>query len=322
MNRAMNIVPVVLAGMLAVAGSLAQVQQVADSSYDARALKPAYLHAHPRVLFDEAHRNFHTSTGRYRPFAQLITSDGYRVTPNTQPFSATSLEGYELLVIANAGCPGWDSTSGPTASGFSAEEIEAVHAWVDRGGSLLLIADHAPFGTCAENLAKRFGVAMSKGYTMDTLHSDTVSHNPTVLVYSRDNGLLAEHPITRGRDSTERIERVIAFTGQSLSGPPDGIPFMMLSPSARDLPFRSFASPAERDSAMAHATPAGGRAQGVAFTTNKGRVVVLGEAAMLSAQVIKGPDGKVMFKMGMNREGIDNRQLALNIMHWLSHLLN
>ena len=48
-----------------------------------------------------------------------------------------------------------------------------------------------------------------------------------------------------------------------------------------------------------------------------GRVVILGEAAMLSAQV-GGPN---QTKFGMNYPGIDNRQLALNIMHWLSGLL-
>jgi hypothetical protein len=45
--------------------------------------------------------------------------------------------------------------------------------------------------------------------------------------------------------------------------------------------------------------------------------VVLGEAAMMSAQ-LAGPQ---KMKFGMNRPGIDNRQLALNIMHWLSGLL-
>jgi hypothetical protein len=50
----------------------------------------------------------------------------------------------------------------------------------------------------------------------------------------------------------------------------------------------------------------------------KGRVIVLGEAAMLSAQIITGPNE---IKFGMNRPGSDNRQLALNIMHWLSGLL-
>jgi hypothetical protein len=49
----------------------------------------------------------------------------------------------------------------------------------------------------------------------------------------------------------------------------------------------------------------------------KGRAIFLGEAAMLSAQVT----GANQMKFGMNRSGIDNRQLALNIVHWLSGLL-
>jgi hypothetical protein len=62
---------------------------------------------------------------------------------------------------------------------------------------------------------------------------------------------------------------------------------------------------------------AAGRAQGIAMKFGAGRVVVLGEAGMLSAQIV-GPQ-HVAF--GMNRPGIDNRQLALNIMHWLSALI-
>jgi hypothetical protein len=50
-----------------------------------------------------------------------------------------------------------------------------------------------------------------------------------------------------------------------------------------------------------------------------GRVVVLGEAAMLSAQVARLPDGSEI-KMGMNVAGNDNRQFALNVLHWLSGL--
>ena len=59
---------------------------------------------------------------------------------------------------------------------------------------------------------------------------------------------------------------------------------------------------------------AAGRAQGNALSLEKGRVVVLAEAGMLSAH-LAGPN-KARF--GMNRPGTDNRQLALNIMHWLS----
>jgi hypothetical protein len=62
---------------------------------------------------------------------------------------------------------------------------------------------------------------------------------------------------------------------------------------------------------------AAGRAQAVALKFGKGRVVVQGEAAMLSAQ-IAGPNKE---KMGMNAPGIDNRQYAINVMHWLSGVL-
>jgi hypothetical protein len=62
---------------------------------------------------------------------------------------------------------------------------------------------------------------------------------------------------------------------------------------------------------------AAGRAQAIVLNFGKGRVVALAEAAMLSAQVV----GPQRMKFGMNRPGIDNRQFALNIMHWLSGLL-
>ena len=49
----------------------------------------------------------------------------------------------------------------------------------------------------------------------------------------------------------------------------------------------------------------------------KGRVVVQGEAAMLSAQI----SGSEKRRMGMNVPGNDNKQYVLNVMHWLSGLL-
>jgi len=314
--------PAIIIAALSLAGAPASAQQqVADSTYDTSVAKPAYTNTHPRVLFDEAHHNFHTTTGRDRPFAQLITNDGYRVTPNTKPFSARTLDGYDVLVIANAAGEGWDSDSGVVKPAFMSDECDAVRDWVKAGGALLLIADHAPFGTSAANLAERLGVNMNTGYTIDSTHADPEGKNPANIVYSRANGLLRDHPITRGRDSTERISRIIAFTGQSLAGPAGSVAFMPLGDQALDLPLKTFANARSFKMARSAATPAAGRAQGVAFGYSKGRVVMLGEAAMLSAQAIIGDDGKVMFRMGMNRPGIDNRQIALNIMHWLSGAL-
>lgn len=292
---------------LAVFGGAGFAQQIADPNFDVKVAKPAYTRNGPKVLFDEAHHNFHTTTGRYKPFADLITNDGYQVTPNAQKFSAQVLKGFNILVISNA--LGAERMNAPEASNaaFADAECDAVRDWVKAGGALLLIADHAPMGAANQILADRFGVNMSKMFTIDNQNYDKESGNPGFIVYTRESGRLADHGITRGRNESERVNKIIVFTGQSLKGPAVSVAFMKLADSAVD------AMPGVN----ANPTSAAGRAQGIVLNFGKGRVVVLGEAAMLSAQ-ISGPNG---MRFGMNRPGIDNRQLALNIMHWLSGLL-
>jgi hypothetical protein len=256
-------------------------------------------------MFDEAHHNFHTTDGRYKPFADLLMNDGYRIVRNRQPFTKSSLSSFKVLVIANAlGAEEMDD-NGADASAFTEEECQAVQEWVKGGGSLLLIADHAPFGGAAASLAGRFNVDMSKGFTYDT--GNSVSGSPSLLIFSRDNKLLATHPITEGRDQNERLNSVQSFTGQSLKGPDDSVAILKLSDTAKDTPNR------EADSSVS----AAGRAQAFAFKFGKGRVVVQGEATMLSAQI----SGAEKSRMGMNVPGNDNKQYALNVLHWLSGLL-
>jgi len=286
----------------------AQGGQMADPDFDPKVAHPEYGKGGPKVLFDEAHHNFHTAGGRYKPFADLISSNGYQVTSNKESFSAATLAGFGILVISNA--LGNDRMNTPEAANaaFTAPECDAVRDWVKAGGKLLLIADHAPMGSANQILADRFGVNMSKMFTVDQQNYDKESENPGFIVYTREGGGLGDHAITRGRNEKERINKIIAFTGQSLKGPADSVAFMKLADTANDLMPGPNSTP----------TSAAGRAQGIALTFEKGRLVVLGEAAMLSAQVT----GRNRMKFGMNRSGIDNRQLALNIMHWLSGLLN
>lgn len=280
---------------------------MADPEFDARVERPAYTRNYPRVLFDEAHNNFHTTAGRYKPFTDLITNDGYHIVRGRKVFEKPSLGTFKILVIANAlGAEDADE-DGAGSSAFTEQECDAVLNWVKGGGALLLIADHAPFGAAAENLAKRFGVEMSKGFTFDMESHAKDLGSTSILLFSRENKQLIDHPITQGRNSAEKIERVITFTGQSLKGPEGSAAFLVLAQTAEDRP--------DRESKTA--VSAAGRAQGIAFKFGKGRVVVLGEAAMLSAQ-LGGPEKR---PLGMNVPGSDNRQLALNIMHWLSGLL-
>jgi hypothetical protein len=279
-------------------------QQMVDPEFDAKVARPTYTSKHPKVLIDEAHKNFHTAGRGYKPFANLLTNDGYEALPNKERFQESTLKGVDVLVIANAlGAAIFSSDAGKPA--FTDEECDAVRDWVRNGGALLLIADHAPIGAANEILASRFGVDMSKVHTHDTAHPDpTYPDNPGWILYSRKNGLLGDHPITRGRNESERIDSVTTFTGQSLKGPKGSVSFLKLADTAVDV-----------DRKTKKEVSAAGRSQGIAMRFGKGRVIILGEAAMLTAQIEGGE------KFGMNREGNNNKQLALNIMHWLSGLL-
>jgi hypothetical protein len=287
--------------------------QRSDEDFNTTVARPAYLKRRPKVLFDNGHNNADTSNGLYRAFASLISSDGYEVAPNKERFSKRALKDYDVLVTVNASGP----PAQRDAAAFTEEECNAVRDWVSSGGALLLITDHAPFSGAVAELSKRFGVDLTKGYTIDTVRYNKESDDQTELEFTRDNGLVAEHPITRGRDPTERISRIITFTGTSLKGPDRSVAFLKLADTAMDvLPPDSKAVFPDNQPRDHKTIAAAGRAQGVALEFGKGRVVVLSEAAMLTAQTTPGG-----LRFGMNVSGTDNRQLALNIMHWLSGLL-
>lgn len=300
--------------LLGVLSALYTVPQIADPNFNSRVSGPTYTNEHPVILFDEAHQNFHTSSGRYKPFAELMTNDGYKIVPNAMKFQTEALVSCQILVIASA----QGSNDSGDAPAFTDDECNAVRDWVGTGGSLLLITDIYPTGSAAENLAEAFGVEMSKGFTEDP--ANHVSNKAGVLLFTREKGLIGTHPITEGRGPQERINRVVTYVGQSLKGPEGSSPILKLSDTAVDrLPAvvekENPDGPPQKTIEYSDPVPAMGRTQGVAFKYGKGRVVVLGEAGALSAQVQQG----VAF--GMNDPHTDNRQLALNIMHWLSGII-
>jgi hypothetical protein len=82
----------------------------------------------------------------------------------------------------------------------------------------------------------------------------------------------------------------MTFTGQSLRAPPGAAPLLTLSPTAREYPYRR-----SRESE--------------------------GRSAAGLAQIARLPDG-IERHFGMNRDDTDNRQFTLNVMHWLTGLLD
>lgn len=286
----------------------ALAQQVSDADFDPSVAAPAFAAGRgPVVLIDEAHQNFHTADGRYAPFAALLRKDGYRVEASSAPVSAEMLARADLFVIANAVA---DTNVGnwtlPTPSAFAQEEIDALDAWVRRGGSLLLIADHMPFPGAVAGLAERFGILMGNGFAF-------AADGRGILRFGTDDGTLASHPIVRGRTAEEAVTFVTSFTGQAFRVAPD-VPFEPLMVLG-DGTYLILPSEAWQFSDTTPRIAAAGLLQGAVLRPGLGRLAVFGEAAMFSAQ-LAGPN---RIPVGMNHpEAPQNAQFLLNVMHWLS----
>jgi len=300
-----------MVAMCAAGAGILPAQQVADTLFRPVVARPAYAGQDraPVVALDEAHHNFHTVAGRYAPFVALLRRDGYQVVPFRSPFSEASLRGVDVLVIANPLHASNDSAGRwvlPTPSAFTDEEIAALGAWVERGGSLLLIADHMPFAGAAERLAAAFGIHYTNGFARDSTRDNQ-------LPFRRSDGTLADHAITRGRDSTERVDSVISFTGSAFQAD-RGAALMTFGPAARSLNPRIAW---QFDSTTAR-VDVGGWRQGATLRPGRGRVAAFGEAAMFSAQ-LGGPNRA---PVGMNAPiAAQNPQFLLNTMHWLTGLI-
>ena len=275
----------------------AEAQQIADPEADLSVAAPAFrMGAGPRVLIDGAHHNFHTIDGRYAPFAQLLRNDGFRVEGSMAPFSDSSLANVDVLVIANAlAAENVERWQLPTPSAFTVDEISAVRRFVERGGSLLLIADHMPMAGAAGDLALAFGVRFDNGFALDG------DDQPDL--FTHENGGLTDDPLLAG------IRQVRTFTGSAFSAP-NGRPLLRLDARYQVLTPEvawKFSESTPRISGE-------GLLQGAVLELGQGRAGVFGEAAMFTAQVA----GLQRVPVGLRARGAeDNKAFALKIMRWL-----
>lgn len=283
-----------------------------DADFDPVVANPTYVENGPRVCIDEAHDNHHTADGRYKPLAQMLRSDGYEVVGSRQAFEAASLEACDILIVANAR---GRANAGNLA--FAGWEIDAIVRWIEDGSSLLLIADHPPFGQAAAELSLAFDVRMVEGYLRDSVHNEPELPGPYFLRFDRAAGLLGDHPVLEGQSEVERITTVVTFGGQALEPLSGGTPLLALSRHAEIVDDPQTQAP--------EISPAQGVVHAIAIERGNGRVVIAGEAGLFSAQVIRGEAAAAMgleeFRFGMTRDDTDNRQFVLNVMHWLSRSL-
>ena len=262
----------------------------------------------PVIGVDSSHYNYHTIDNRFGPFASLLRNDGFQVVDSNIRFNAESLSKIDILVISNAlsatSAANWLS---PPTSAFTSEEISTVRNWVLSGGSLLLIADHAPFGGNAADLADAFGFEFE---------NVVVSRNRLATrrdMFTTVNGTLRADVVTGGRDADEVVSAVRTFIGSAFRGPPDARPIIVI-PNGYVL--RDCGLPCPDTARKRNAT---GYLQGAVFVAERGRIAVFGEAAMFSAQIDPLSQPRLS---GFNAPGAEqNKQFILNILRWLAGAL-
>jgi hypothetical protein len=255
----------------------------------------------PIVFIDEAHNNFLTKNGRYMPFSQVLSSDGYTVKQGKEKFSFKYLQGADILVIANALDKNRRDYNPPFGDALSITEVEAVKQWVLQGGSLLLVVDHTPFPKIIEKLAIAFGFEFSNGHVDDA-------------IFRIDNNSLMEHAITKGNSRSEHIVQIKTFGGSAFKTPENAKSLLMLGNDAVSLvPNIAFQINTETSRvSMA------GWSQGAVLEFGAGRVAVFAEGMMFSSQI----EAKTGKKYGLQSKGAEqNEQFLLNVIHWLSKLI-
>jgi hypothetical protein len=297
----------VAAGLGAFGSPAGGQQRVAD--YAPPAFQPRFVADGPVVAIDAGHRELHTLDGTYAPLARLLRADGVHVQAlAAPPLSQAALQGVDVLVVSNARPAGEaEDLVGRDVQAFTGAEAAALDAWVAQGGSLLLVADHYPFGGYAQALSARFGVRMGGGYAADAEHANADAGDDGQVLFRRATGGLGEHWITAP------LATVQSFTGQALQ-PGRGTCLLRLGEHAERFEAVATRHGDDVNVELKPAGSAGGWCQGVAAMHGRGRVVVLGEAAMITAQL--DHEGK---PFGMQAPGDDNELFALQVVRWLAH---
>ena len=285
---------------------LSNAQPAVDTDFKVEIASPFFAeNSRPKVMIDEAHNNIHTKDGGLYAFTKLMEDDGAEVYANSEKFTEALLSQYDVVFIVNAlhdsNVNNWRN---PCPSAFSDSEIDALVGFVKSGGSLLLVADHMPLGGSVQKLADEFGIEWSNSFAMQN-----GNHWPP-STFEENNNTLLRSPVTDSTSYGRHVSTIGTFTGSAFKIPNEGIPFLKFDDSHRllmpDVAWK-FDKKTKNQSAE-------GWYQGACLAFEDGKLVLLGEAAMITAQL----RGKT--KIGMNSpDAPENGQLAINIFRYLAH---
>ncbi|MDP2857071.1 MAG: hypothetical protein Q8P50_03735 [Bacillota bacterium] len=207
------------------------------------------------------------------------------------------------------------------------------------GRSLFLITDHPPNVGSVSSLLSLLGFQPFDGYVGPSpdAPSGVAVYGPLdegglaqfTRLYGIDHdryrrslgepGRLGQHAILEGRSSAEAVTSVVTFTGTAFF-PSRGVePLLTFGPQATGMAAIPLNLPDAKVEEYAMTDMTGAWIQAGVRSFGAGRVAVLGEAAMCSAQWA----GQQRVTMGMNAPfASQNARFCLNVVGWLSGLFD
>jgi hypothetical protein len=235
-----------------------------------------------RVVFDESHNEAwtirpelartmqpaHPGDSSYSRAAAALAARDFVVAPNVdEPLTAETLHECEVLVIAHPSDPRWERTTGTGSPRLSAEEIDAIEAFVAGGGGLVVLGEteQDKYGNNLNELLARFGLHLENDTVQDYEHSRQA---PTWILADLAGG-------DRGRagDVLARVKGACLYRATTIA-----------------------ASNGARVLVRSHATAsAPNRPLIVAATHGRGRVVVLADSDLFGDDCIDELDHRALW---------------------------
>src|SRR4051794_12838078 len=184
------------------------------------------------IHFDEAHSNAwtirpevaaeinpsHPADSSYARAAEILREHDFDVSHEG------ALDGADVLVIAHPSEPKWERVVPGGAPVFSAEELDAIEAFVTGGGGLVVLAEEEQdkYGTNLGALVARFGIAVDNAVVHDYDHN-----------HQTPSWILADLVRDRGDvDLLARVESVCFYRGGTLTTGPGARVLARTAPTA------------------------------------------------------------------------------------------
>jgi hypothetical protein len=184
------------------------------------------------ILFDESHSEAwtihpevaaainpsHPADSSYARAAEILRAHDFAVT------SEAALEDTAVLVIAHPSEPKWERVVPGGSPVFTAEELDAIEAFVTGGGGLVVLAEEEQdkYGTNVDQLVARFGIAIDNAVVHDYEHN-----------HQTPSWILADLAAERGDvDLLARVESVCIYRGGTLTTGPGARVLARTAPTA------------------------------------------------------------------------------------------